>query len=218
MALVMHVIKVPRYKDIMTGEYKTIPYQDVVTINDYLDWKKARDWELTDCPSLKEWCGVLEADMPHKYIVSYYSDFYKKGNHVYSDYNGKRKEVESIFDDLARLPKMNQVLAWLTKNVTNGVIDGECHEIPENKMRELVNALKLVYDNISRDGDKYKVDNEDIAKEYLPIMENAPNFWGPREYNEAYAAQIVQAYNTFVRILNGTNFEKETIYFYRLEL
>lgn len=218
MALVIHVIKVPRYRDIMTGEYKTLPFKDVEIINDYFDWKKARTLGTADCDSLREWCGVSESEIPHKYIVNYYSDFYKVGNHVYSDYNGKRKEVQSIFNDLARLPKMNQVLAWLSKNVTDGVIDKEYHEIPKDKMIELVNAIKEVYTKISKEGDKYKVDDEDTAKKYLPVMENAPNFWGPTDYNEAYAEQVVKAYNVFTRILNGTNFDKETIYFYAIEL
>ena len=211
MALIMHFIRVPRYKDDIKKKYETLPFKDLQIINEYFDWKRLRALGQTNCDSLKDWCGVLEDDMPHKYVVNYYADFYNYRK-VYNDYDGSIVETYSIFEDLARFVKANQIFNWLIKNVTDGKIDKDYHEISEDNMKKFYKALKKIRRHATLDGDGYHVNEED-AKENVPVMDDPPVFWGVKEYNELYAEQVVKAYELVNKILCTTDFEKESIYF-----
>ena len=211
MALIIYFTRVPRYQNIFTNEYETIPFNDVQLINKYFNWKKAREEHGVDCYSLKDWCGVSEDDMPHKTIVNYYGDFYNK-KMAYNNYDSEMVETESIFEDLARIVKANQIFNWLINNVTNGNVDNEHHEVSKEKLKMLCRALKQIRRDATFDDNGFKVD-EDVAKEYMPIMDDVPMFWGTNKYDEVYAEQVVKVYDIIRDILNTTDFEKESIYF-----
>ena len=212
MPLIIHFFRVPRYKNIITGEYETIPFEDVRIINKYFDWKRARAEQRVACYSLKAWCGVSEDDMPHKYIVNYYSDFYKP-NPVYSDWDGELVEKYSIFEDLARFVKSNQVLNWLINNVPGAKKDGNFHEISEDQVTRLCGTLKRTRKCLAYVGDELTVVDVETARELLPVMDEVPLFWGPETYDSIYAEQVVNAYEIIRKILNSTDFKKESIYF-----
>lgn len=211
MALILHFVRVPRYENLRTKEYETIPFKDLQVINDYYDWKRLRSEGETDCNSLKDWCGVWEDDMPHKYIVNYYGDFYDT-KMAYNDYDGELVETYSIFEDIARLVKMNQIFNWLINNVTDGKIDHEFHEISEEKMKKFYRALRNIRRHATLDDDGFHVNEED-AKENIPVMDNPPVFWGTSEYNELYAEQVVKTHEVVRDIIQTTDFKKESIYF-----
>ena len=211
MALIIHFERVPRYQNMWTKEYETLPRETVERVNEYYNWRKAKHAGYAN-GTFKDWCGLTEDMLPDKYTMNYYREFYNEKK-VYNDYDGELIEKETIFEDLCRLVKMNQIFNWLINNVTDGKIDKEYHEVTNEQMFELYKALRMVKRAISYDNGKFKVEDEEVAKKYMPLMEEVPPFWGVSEYNEVYAEQVVNAYFTIDKIRRYTNFEKETLYF-----
>ena len=212
MPLIIHIFRVPRYQNIFTGEYETLPFEDLQIVNKYFNWKKARANGVA-CDSLKDWCGVREEDMPHKGIVNYYGDFYNR-KPIYDDYTGELEETESIFEDLARLVKMNQLANWMMKHVTNGVFEKDFwYEVSGEQLKDLCARLKRTRRCLSVVEDELIVKDKWLAKELMPLMDEVPAFWGTDAYDRIYAEQIARAYETIREILNSTDFEKESIYF-----
>jgi hypothetical protein len=209
----MYLVRVPRYKNILTGEYETIPIKDLQLINTYFDWKWAREIDHVACYSLKDWCGVWEADMPNKFIVGYYQDFYdiKK---VYDGYTGELVEERTIFEELGRMVKMNQILNWLVKHVTYEKVTPGFHEISKRQLLKLYEAIKRIILSVTFDeNDELKI-RKNIAKHFLPVMDPVPVFWGPDEYDKVYTKQIIEAFDIICTALQTTDFARESLYFH----
>lgn len=216
MALIMYLTKAPKYQNIMTDEYETIPRKDIELIDEYFTWKMVRSEGGNAGNSLMEWCGVPQSELPHKYVINYYNEFFTLKS-FYEEYVGQTKEY-TIFDQLARLVKANQIFNWFIKNVMNDKPDAEYHEIAREQLVELLDACINVRNGFTLiehdedDGDTYAV-NEEIAKAFLPIMEEQGYFFGTKQYDANYARHIVEMIDILENILNTTDFEKETVYF-----
>lgn len=210
MALIMYLTKVPRYQNIATDEYETIPVSDVVLIEKYFNWKRVRSEGGNSGDTLEEWCGVPESKLPHKYIVNHYGDFYT----VKTRYNEYVGEIESygLFEHLARFAKANQVFNWFIEHVMGGKADKELHEVTKNNLENLLDICNKVQRGFSEHEGEYIV-NEDIAKEMLPLMKERGYFFGTNEYDTMYAHQVINVINVIKNILEITDFEKETVYF-----
>lgn len=210
MALIMYLEKVPRYQNIMTDEYETIPRDDIVLIEKYFNWKKAKEDGKDSGSTLEEWCGIPESRLPHKYIVNYYGDFYTP-KHKYNEYAGEI-EAYGLFEHLARFVKVNHIFNWFINNVMNGNIDKTFYEVTKMQLEDLLNVCNKVTNGFIKNGDEYVV-NEDIAKDVLPILENKGYFFGTDIYGTIYAKQVIEVANAVKKILATTDFEKETVYF-----
>ena len=207
MALIMYLTKAPRYQNIITDEYETVPREDLVLIEKYFNWKRVREEGKYSCDTLEEWCGISENKLPHKYVVNYYRDFYIE-KEVYLEYAGDAK-IYSMFDRLARFVKFNQIFNWFIKNVMNGKVDKEYYEVSKEQLENLLEVCNKVKDSFV-DGN---VINEEIAKTLMPLMEQKGYFFGVDDYSEIYASQIIEASGIIKNILETTNFNTETVYF-----
>lgn len=212
MALIMYFTRIPRYKNILTDEYETIPRDDIVLIEKYFNWKRVRETgNQYNCDSLEDWCSIPESKLPHKYVVNYYRDFYTPKKQ-YVEYVG---EVEgySLFEQLARFAKVNQVFNWFIKNVMDGKVDQEYYEVTKRQFEDLLETCSKVksgFTNIG--GNEYTID-EELAKEYLPLMEEQGYMFGLKEYGSYYAVQVIEMIDIISNILDTTDFEKQTVYF-----
>jgi len=209
MALIMYLTKAPRYQNIMTDEYETIPREDIVLIDKYFNWQRAKAEGKDSGNTLEEWCGIPESKLAHKYIVNYYNDFYVEKT-MYHEYMGEI-ETYSIFDQLARIVKANHIFNWFIKNVMNGVANKDFYEITKENLISLLNDCLKVESMFGNNNGKYVV-NETVSKEYLPLMEEKGMFFGTDRYDHIYADQVIEVANIIKNILETTDFEKETIY------
>lgn len=216
MALIMYLTKAPRYQNIDTDEYETVPRKDIELINKYFTWKMVRSEGGNAGNSLKEWCGIPQSELPHKYVVNYYREFFTPKS-FYEEYIGQVTE-HTIFDQLARIVKANQIFRWFVENVMSNTPDTAHHEVAKEKLEDLLDACKRVSEGftlIGHDdyyGDRYSVD-EELAKTFLPLMEERGQSFGTREYDSNYARHIMQVSDILNTILTTTDFEKETVYF-----
>lgn len=217
MALIMYLTRAPRYKNIITDEYETIPRKDIELINDYFNWKRAQyDAKYNDgkyyAGTLEEWCGVSESELPHKYIINYYHDFYTQKK-WYSEMAGS-VEGYSIFEQLARIVKANQIFNWFVKNVMGDNVDQKYYEVTKQQLESLLDACNKVKDSctVNQGEDEEYIANENVAKEYLPILENQGYFFGTNNYDACYTKQVVDTVDIIKSILETTDFEKQTIY------
>ena len=216
MALIMYLTKAPRYQNIDTDEYETIPRKDIELIDKYFTWQMVRSEGGNAGNTLMGWCGVPQSELPHKYIVNYYNDFFTL-KEFYEEYIGKTKEY-TIFEQLARIVKANQIFNWFINNVMNGVPDIEHHEVTKDHLVDLLNVCKnvrngfTIIDHDEDDGDTYSVD-KGIAQDLLPIMEQQGYFFGTKDYDNNYAQHMVEMIDILENILNTTDFNKETVYF-----
>lgn len=216
MALIMYLTKAPKYKDVVTDEYTTIPRKDIELIDKYFTWTMVRSEGGNAGNSLKEWCGVPKSDMPHKYIVNYYREFFTKKS-FYEEYIGNTEEY-TIFEQLARIVMANQIFNWFIKNVMSANLDSGYYEVTKAKLESLLDTCMSVsagFTLIEHDdyyGDKYSVDAE-LAKSLLPLMEERGQSFGTRDYDINYARHVLQMIDILNTILNTTDFEKETVYF-----
>lgn len=211
MALIMYLTRAPRYKNIITDEYETIPRDDIMLIEKYYNWKKARAEGKNSGDTLEEWYGVPESKLPHKYIVNYYRDFYTEKNQ-YVEYIGNT-EVYSLFEQLARFVKANQIFNWFIKHVMNDKVDNEYYEVTKEQLESLLEACNRVKDGFTNVGENEYVIDEDVAKEFLPLMKDQGYFFGLDEYSSYYAVQVIATIDAINNILATTDFKKQTIYF-----
>lgn len=210
MALIMYLTRAPRYKNIVTDEYETIPMDDIVLIEKYFNWKKAKSDGKDSGDTLEEWCGIPEDKLPHKYIVNYYRNFYSSKK-KYHEYFGDT-EVYSLFEQIARFVKANQVFNWFIKHVMNNQVDKNYYEVSKDHLVNLLDTCNKVINSFDSNGENYVVD-KNIAKELLPFMESHGYFFGLDDYNAMYAHQVIEAANTIKTILDTTDFEKQVVYF-----
>lgn len=210
MALIMYLTKAPRYQNIVTDEYETIPRDDIVLIDKYFNWKRAKAEGKNSGNTLEEWCGIPESKLASTYVVNHYSNFYDKKN-MYHEHMGYI-ETYSVFDQLARIVKANQIFNWFINNVTNGAIDDNYYDVSKDNLENLLSACNNVINGIINN-DNHLIVDEVIAHEILPIMEQRGLFFGVDSYNEIYAQQVIEVSNIVNHILETTDFEKETVYF-----
>lgn len=216
MALIMYLTKAPRYQNILTDEYETIPLDDLALIDKYFFWSMRRAEGKTDAYTLEEWCGIPESKLPHKYIINYYREFFTE-KRFYKEHIGKVTGL-SIFNQAARIVKANQLFSWFIENVMDGKVDKEYYEVTKNQLETLLIACEKVLagcllQKINDFGDKHYTVNKEIAKQHLPLMKETGYFFGPDKYNSIYAMQVIGAYDTVKQILDATDFEIETVYF-----
>ena len=218
MALIMYFTRAPKYQNMFTREYETIPRRDIELIEKYFDWKRARHEGKYSCNSLQEWCGVSENDIPNKYHINYYNEFYTiKKN--YMEYIGE-VESYSIFEFLARIGRNNQLYNWCIDNVMNGNMDNNYYEISEAKLRELLficqtvsNGFTLIHEGKEKYQNKYDV-NKDIAENLFPVMNDDKRgmFYGTKEYDNDYAIQVLELVDIISNVIETTDFEKQVVY------
>lgn len=216
MALIMYLTKVHRYQNLTTNTYETIPLDDLVLIDKYFTWKMVKANGGNSGNSLEEWCGIPETKLSHKYVVNYYHDFFTL-KQFYQEYIGET-EGYSVFSQLARIVKANQTFRWFIENVMGGKPDNKYHEVSKEQFADLLYACRRVrkgftlIDHDENLGDRYSV-NEDVAKQYLPLMDEKGFFFGTDSYGVAYARTTIQTLHAVKHILDTTDFDKETIYF-----
>lgn len=203
MALIMYLNKAPRYKNIVTDQYESIPAKDIILVEKYFNWGMARDSGKYSCDTLEEWCGIPESELPHKYIVNYYGEHFTVKK-TYSELAGEN-ERHAIFEHLARIVKANQIFNWFVKNIMNNSMTMEYYEVSKEQLESLLQTCKKVLD-----GENV---NENAAMELLPLMQEGGYFFGTNSYNEIYTSQVISVIGIVENILATTNFEKETIYF-----
>ena len=216
MALIMYLTKAPRYQNIYTDEYETIPLDDLALIDKYFFWSMRRAEGKTDAYTLEKWCGIPESKLPHKYVVNYYREFFTE-KRFYKEHIGNATGF-SIFTQAARIVKANQIFGWFIENVMDGKADKSYHEVTKEQFEKLASACRCVCETITQVRNNESEDvqfmvNEDVAKMYLPTMDNPGLFFGTNQYGNVYATDIIRTLRTVERILRTTDFEKEVIYF-----
>ena len=204
MALIMYLTRAPKYEN--------VSMEDIKTMESYFAWQREKDiGGRYACNTFEEWCGKSESCLPNSDVINYYKDFYKK-NEIYVEGIGKA-EGYGLTEQVARFVKMNQVYQWFIDNVTNKNIDKEFYEVTEEQINNLLDSCKKIKDCIIvHNEEEYDID-ENVAKANMPIMEQRGFFFGPKDYNNLYAYQIIQAYDEVKNIVNTTDFSKQTIYF-----
>lgn len=196
MALTMYLTIAPRYKNTTVKE--------IQLIGSYFNWLHEKEiGSKYAVDTFEKWCGHSEIELPNKDILDYYKTFWNSGN---------------LFKQAARIVKANQIFNWFIKNVMNETIDSDYHEVNKEQIECLLNKCKKIIDSLvfveknKYNEDEYTVD-EGVAKELLPLMENRGYFFGPIEYNNLYANQIIAIANILENILTTTDFKQQTIYF-----
>ena len=216
MALIMYLTKAPKLQDLMTDEYKTVPHEDAVLVDKYFNRQRAKEMGKDCGDTFKDWCGVSEDKLPDSWTISYLSDFYNPKT-IYHEQWGET-EIYSIFDQLARIAKANQIFRWFIENVMDGKPDQQYHEVTREQLINLFTTCRRVKRKCKLTGhdewfgDQYSVD-EEFAKEYLPLMDERGLFFGTSQYDSVYAEDVINMFNIVKNILYTTDFEKETIYF-----
>ena len=216
MALIMYLTKAPRYQNIYTDEYETIPFEDLVLIDKYFFWSMRRAEGKTDAYTLEEWCGTTKSKLPHKYVINYYRDFFTE-KRFYKEHSGNVTGF-SIFTQTARIVKANQVFRWFIENVMDGKANQGYHEVTKEQFEKLASACRSVRETIIRVCDDDSEDaqfavDENIAKLHLPLIEKPGFFFGTNQYGTVYATDIIRTLRAVERILHTTDFEKEVMYF-----
>jgi hypothetical protein len=216
MALIMYLTKAPKIQDLTTGEYKNIPFEDIALVDKYFNRQRAKEMGRNVGNTFKDWCGISEDKLPDSWTISYLSDFYAPKT-IYNEQWGET-ETYSIFDQLARIVKANQIFRWFIENVMEGKPDQNYHEVTRDQLidlfvtcRRVKRKCKLIGNDELR-GDQFCVDAE-FAKEYLPLIEERGLFFGTDEYGSVYATDVIDTFYAIKNILDTTDFEKETVYF-----
>lgn len=203
MALIMYFNRAPRYEGITA--------KDIKLVESYYAWKKERALGGPySCDTLKEWCGVPESEMPHKYAVNYLLDFMSPKT-MYIEGIGEQ-ERDGIFEQMGRIAKANHIFKWFVDNVMEGNTDTEYYEVTKERCQQLLTACCAVAEGFVFDGEEYKV-NADLAQKMLPLMDDSGYFFGADAYDHWYAIKVMDMMNIAANILNTTDFEKQTIYF-----
>jgi hypothetical protein len=212
----MYLTKAPKVQDLTTEKYKTIPFEDAALVDKYFNRQRVKEMGRNVGRNFEEWCGVSEDRLPDSWTISYLSDFYAPKT-VYNEQCGDT-ETYSIFDQMARIAKANQIFRWFIENVMDGNPDQKYHEVTRGQLIDLFTTCRRVKRKcklIEPDewfGDQYEVD-EEFAKEHLPLMDERGLFFGTNEYGSTYATNVIETYHALKNILETTDFEKEAIYF-----
>ena len=203
MALIMYLTRAPKHEN--------VSIEDMQAMDDYFAWHNKKKQDLSYNSTFEKWCGRYENDLPSTDIVKYYSKFYTKKT-AYDEYLGD-VEHYSVLEQIARMGKMNQVFKWFINNGMNYNVSKEYFEVTKENLIKLLDACnnaKSGFELVA--ADKYKV-NEEIAKKYMPLMEDVGMFFGSTEYDEWYAKDIIDFADVVQNILDTTDFENQVVYF-----
>lgn len=216
MALILYLTRVPKVQDLATGEYHSIPLNDLIVVNKFFDRQRAKEMGTNIGNTFEEWCGISEDNLPDSWTISCLSDSYLPRT-FYHELWG-RTETYSIFDQVARIPKANQIFRWFIENIMDGKPDKDYHEVSRIKLLRLLyrcNRVRKSCEKIGKDDlqrNIYSV-NEEKVKDILPLLENNGFFFGTDKYESCYARDVIKTFYTIRKIIKTTDFEKETIYF-----
>lgn len=205
MALIMYLTRVPRYKNTTA--------KDIQLIESYFAWQNAKEMKSKySCDTFEEWCGISDSELPDAHIIEYYKQFYTM-KQMYVEGIGEEKTY-SIFEQLARFVKTNQIFRWFIDNVIEDDVDSEkYYEVSKEQLEKLLIACKKIMMSLTKiNRNEYTV-NEDIAKQVLPLLEERGYFFGPDTYDETYISQINETISVINNILMTTNFENQIVYF-----
>lgn len=210
MALIMYLTKAPRYKNTTIEEIKLI--------ESYFHWQHEKEiGSRYGGDTFEKWCGHSETELPNSDVVDYYKEFLTKKT-TYVEGVGN-EEHYSLFTQMARFVKANQILNWFVRNVMDNKLDNEFYEVSKEQLEGFLTTCNEVKDSFTflrtneyTKEDEYEI-NEDIADRLLPLMKEKGYFFGSIRYNDLYAEQVIDAANIVKNILDITDFEKETIYF-----
>lgn len=210
MALIMYLTKAPRYKNITAKE--------IQLIESYLHWQHEKEiGSKYGSGTFEKWCGHSETELPNSDVVDYYKEFLTKKT-SYAEGIGNEDRY-SLFKQMARFVKANQILNWFVKNVMDNKVDNEFYEVSKEQLKDFLAVCNKVKDSFTflrvnehTKENEYEI-NEDIADKLLPLMKEKGYFFGSASYNDLYAEQVIDAANVVKNILDTTDFEKETIYF-----
>lgn len=209
MALIIYFTRAPRYKNTTAN--------DILLIESYLHWQHENEiGSRYSCDTFEKWCGIPDEKLPDKEIIDFYKPFFTQ-KLMWIEGIGKQN-CYSIFEQLARRVKSNQVFNWFIKNVMGDKPDKEYYEVTKQHLEKFLDDCSKVTDgfevvcwNEYKKANEYAV-NEAIAKELLPILDKGYMF-GPKTYNAHYADQVIDIIDVVKKILETTDFEKQTIYF-----
>lgn len=216
MALIMYLTKAPKLQDLRTEEYNTVPFNDVLLVDKYLNRQRAKEMGRDIGDTFEDWCGVSEDKLPDSWTISYLSDFYTPKT-MYHEQWGET-ETYSIFDQIARIVKANQIFHWFIEHVMGGNPDKDHHVVTREHLVDLLTTCEQVMEKCELSkhdewfGDLYSVD-EEFAKKHLPLMDEKGLFFGTSTYGSDYAKDVVDTLHVIKNVLEETDFEKETIYF-----
>lgn len=187
MVIISYLYRTPRYEN--------ITLKDIELMAKYFDWQWHNEHKTRhSCDTFRKWCSHDESELPSKEVLDYFKQF-----------------SDNLIEEVARIPKTNQIDNWFIKNVMNGTVDKEYHEVTKQQLEELLNECRIVLNGCEQTGHYEYIVNQEVAEKHLPIMEKW--FYGADEYCSIYAYQIAKAMEQIANILRTTDFEKQTIYY-----
>lgn len=210
MALIMYFTRAPRYKNINV--------KDLQLVESYYQWQMENEkGSRYSCNTFEEWCGVSDKELPEKEVLNYYKQFFTI-RRMYVDGVGKGN-FYSLFEQLGVFVKANHIFKWFYTNVMNENMDMEYYEVSKECLEDFLNVCNKVKDsfvfikkNEYTGNNDYEV-NESIAKELLPTFDNRAFFFGPVNYGDFYAENVIKAIKVVNNILETTDFDKQAVYF-----
>ena len=203
MGMHSYLIRVPQYED--------TTLEEIELIEKYFDWGRRREEgsPLANC-SLKEWCGVNGDELPHKYKINYYREFYTI-KPFFNSYFGEIEDVYSISEQIGRFPGAYHIHYWFHRNVVCGQ-DAEYCKVTKDQLQKLYYSCMIVSDNFAiTEHSEYKI-NKEVAKAVLPM---------PFDYDylesqvdvDWYATSVLDTIQVIKNILDTTDFDSQTIYY-----
>lgn len=222
MGLDMYLNKMPRYKNATAS--------DVSAIENYFEWKKAKEQgsKYANC-SLEKWCGVKFSELPSTQYRFFYKKFFTL---KYSHWDTEHKHgYYRIIDNVGYWRKANHIHNWFVANVQDNEDDCDYHnEVTKENLEELLqicntvlNSCELVEAQVQngetyKDGewipimeDGYLVKDPTIAEELLPTQSGF--FFGDTSYDKWYVEDIKETIQIIENVLKTTDFSKEMIYY-----
>jgi hypothetical protein len=189
MGLDMYLERMPRYKDATP--------RDIGTVEDFLDWEKAKaEGSEYAKGTFKDWCG-RENWPPHEYI-DIYKPFYRI-QFAYWD-TGREYGRHSIIEQVGYWRKANAIHKWFVDNIQDGVDDCCYHrEVTKEDLEELRDICHEV------------LCNPDVAEDRLPTQSGF--FFGGTGYGEWYMDDIRTTIEIVTQVLQTTDFDKEMLFY-----
>lgn len=130
----------------------------------------------------------------------------------------------SFFKEVAYWRKVNCVHNWFVENVQNGRDECGYYSVSKEKIEELLDIVKTVYESLngkaliektSKNGHKVKVFKDidtEKARELLPTTEGF--FFGDTKYNEYYFENLKDTIAILTEILIDFNFENNYLVYH----
>lgn len=207
MGLDMYLMRFPRVHSYTADELSNV--------ESYLDYQQLSKSEKAKYTP-EEWCGVDVDSLPPEKVLE---DIKRR----YGSYG--------FHEEVGYWRKASEIHQWFVNNVQDGIDDCRYHnEVHEEILqslydtcKELLNNVKLIpgtivngyrYNNGKREAmtcDGMVVDNPELCRQLLPRQEGF--FFGDVEYDEYYIDDIKQTMEICERVLNGTDFDTQMIYY-----